>query len=441
MTATHLTHTPPRYGYISNKIFFTNSDQSDDDTSDEEKIKEEERKKEEEAKLKAKSASKIPSGASSKGTNTPLGRPKQGDHQKKHNHLKRPGSPNLSASETSGNESSRKKHKKKHISSSSQPTGTSTPAPSRPMSPAPSASQPTPGTNARKSSIIKLNLNPSKLSEIQSAPPNPSAVMSDGEGTAGEISDSAGDHKRKTIKIRLGNGPSRSPSVSRAGSPAYGSRAGSPAAAAGSKAQGQQQSMLDIYPPIVLNLTGHFLPPTTYTFQEQWSVVPPLIPLINNLTAEYDKRTSSGSAARMLGIAYAKANGIESHFIKSASPLAFKAFVLGRRRFHLAMKTNTVEAHQWISLGTHLLTGTVLCNIDSAPPPASGPAAAKPANPRPITVEEIIAALPPTGISIGAMLKQFPGRISDKKDRDRFIKMVKENSSYSPDDKLLRPKV
>jgi len=88
-----------------------------------------------------------------------------------------------------------------------------------------------------------------------------------------------------------------------------------------------------------------------------------------------------------------------------------------------------------------LLTGTVLCTLASVSPPASGSAAASPANPRPITVEEIIAALPPTGISIGAMLKLFPGRISDKKDRDRFIKMVKENSSYSPDDKLLRPKV
>ena len=75
------------------------------------------------------------------------------------------------------------------------------------------------------------------------------------------MSDSAGDHKKKSIKIRLGSGPNHSPSASRAGSPAYGSRAGSPAAVAGSQAQGQQQSMLDIYPPIVINLSGHFLPP------------------------------------------------------------------------------------------------------------------------------------------------------------------------------------
>ena len=174
---------------------------------------------------------KLPSGASSKGTNTPSGRPKHSDPLKKAKSLKRPGSPNLS--ESSGNESSRKKHKKKHASS--QPTGTSTPIPgSRPMSPAPS-SQPAPNTSHRKSSIVKLTVAPSKLSEIQSAPPNPSPIqgsaMSDGEATGGEMSDVG---KKKKIKLRLGG----TPAGSRAGSPAPGrassigaggSRAGSPA--------------------------------------------------------------------------------------------------------------------------------------------------------------------------------------------------------------------
>lgn len=173
-------------------------------------------------------SSKLPSGASSKGTNTPSGRPKHSDPLKKAKSLKRPGSPNLS--ESSGNESSRKKHKKKHASS--QPTGTSTPTPgSRPMSPAPSASQPAP----RKSSILKLTVASSKLSEISSAPPNPSPVqgnaMSDGEATGGEMSDVS---RPKKLKLRVGT-----PSGSRAGSPAPGragsigaggSRAGSPAA-------------------------------------------------------------------------------------------------------------------------------------------------------------------------------------------------------------------
>jgi len=142
--------------------------------------------------------------------------------------LKRSGSPNLSASEASGNESSRKKHKKKH---SSQATGTSTPIPgSRPMSPAP-ASQSVTGSSPRKSSIIKLNLNPSKLSEIQSVPPNPSPITggatSDGEATGGEMSDGG---KRRRIKLRLGGSPtgsrSGSPTTGRAAS--GGSRAGSP---------------------------------------------------------------------------------------------------------------------------------------------------------------------------------------------------------------------
>jgi hypothetical protein len=156
---------------------------------------------------------------------------------------------------------------------------------------------------------------------------------------------------------------------------------------------------------------------------------------------QYTKDTVTDWEAYVAAAAFARANGVGPEFIRSVSPQAFfKAIVLGRRRSYLSINDKTVEAHRWISLGTHLLTGTVLCNLASVSPPASGPSA-KPANPRPITVEEIIAALPPTGISIGAMLKLFPGRISDKKDRDRFIKMVKENSSYSPDDKLLRPKV
>jgi transcription initiation factor TFIIF subunit alpha len=208
------------------------SDTSDDDTSDEEKQKEIDKKKDEEAKNKAKAESKLPSGASSKGTNTPSGRPKHPDPLKKPKGLKRPGSPGLS--ESSGNESSRKKPKKKH-QSSQQATGTSTPLPgSRQISPAPT-SQPASGQSPRKSSIIKLNVNASKLSEIQSAPPNPSPIMggsmSDGEATGAEMSDGG---QKKKIKLRIGGrspGGSRAgtPAPGRAGSPGGGSRAGSPA--------------------------------------------------------------------------------------------------------------------------------------------------------------------------------------------------------------------
>ncbi|KAF8851516.1 hypothetical protein BDZ45DRAFT_730868 [Acephala macrosclerotiorum] len=196
------------------------SESSDDDTSDEEKLNEQDKKKEEEAKAKAKEESKLASGTSSKGTNTPSGKPKPVDPLKdKKKSLKRPGSPNLS--ESSGNESTRKKHKKKHTS---QPGGATSVPGSRQISPAPSGS----GSPARKSSIVKLTVNASKLSDISSAPPNPSptGAMSDGEATGGEMSD--GGRKAK-IKLRLGGG---SPTGSRAGSPAParsagGSRAGS----------------------------------------------------------------------------------------------------------------------------------------------------------------------------------------------------------------------
>lgn len=110
------------------------------------------------------------------------------------------------------------------------------------MSPALSSSAPVLSQSPRKSSIIKLNLNPSKLSEIQSAPPNPSPIsgsaMSDGEATGGEMSDSG---RKKKIKLRLGGISSTN---SRAGSPAPG-RSGSIGAdepRAGSPV-GQQQSM------------------------------------------------------------------------------------------------------------------------------------------------------------------------------------------------------
>jgi hypothetical protein len=158
------------------------------------------------------------------------------------------------------------------------------------------------------------------------------------------------------------------------------------------------------------------------------------------LTTLYSQRTVSVQEGYLFATAFAKVKGIESEFLGSCSLKAVKASVLARRSFHLAMKNKTVEAHQWISLGTHLLTGTVLCNLDSVSPPASGSAATKSVNSQPITVEEVIAALPPTGILIGVMLKQFSRRIKDKKDRDRFIKMVKENSVYNSEDKLLRPK-
>lgn len=97
------------------------------------------------------------------------------------------------------------------------------------MSPT-SSSQPLPGQPQRKSSIVKMSVDPFELSRISSTPPNPHGATSDGEATGGEMSDEAGGKKKK-ITLRV----SGSPAASRAGSPAPGksSRAGSPTQAAG----------------------------------------------------------------------------------------------------------------------------------------------------------------------------------------------------------------
>lgn len=95
--------------------------QSSDD-SEAERLKEEERKTEEEKNQKE-------SASSSKGTNTPAGRPKHTDALKKSTtSRKRLGSPN--ASDASGTDTSRKKAKNKH--QTSHPTPQPTP---RPISP------------------------------------------------------------------------------------------------------------------------------------------------------------------------------------------------------------------------------------------------------------------------------------------------------------------
>lgn len=202
------------------RIFLSNMSQSEDDTSDEEKQKEIDRKKDEEAKSKEKAkldaTSKVPSGASSKGNNTPSGRPKHTDPLKKAKNLKRAGSANLS--ESSGNESTRKKQKKKHQSSVS---GSSTPIPgSQPMSSAPSQ-QPGTAQTSRKDSVLnsKSNRSPAQAQ---------GGAASDGEATGGEGSD--GGKKAQKMKLSLG-----SHAGSRAGSPATAgvSRSGSPGAAQG----------------------------------------------------------------------------------------------------------------------------------------------------------------------------------------------------------------
>ena len=115
------------------------------------------------------------SGASTKGNTTPSGGKKGLDPLKKSKTLKRPGSPNLS--DSSGNESSRKKKVKTAKNSSLGPSRSTTPLPGRLRA----------------------------------------GATSDGEGTAGEGSDAG---QKKKIKIKTGGtGATGTPAGSRAGSP------------------------------------------------------------------------------------------------------------------------------------------------------------------------------------------------------------------------------
>jgi transcription initiation factor TFIIF subunit alpha len=108
---------------------------------------------------------------------------KQVDPLKKGKSLKRPGSPNFS--ESSGNESSRKKAKNKTTSSAQSRSSTPL-AQTQPL-----------GQSGQRRRII-------------------AGSMSDGEATGGEMSD--GPPKKKKIKLVANNGRG-TPSGSRAGSP------------------------------------------------------------------------------------------------------------------------------------------------------------------------------------------------------------------------------
>lgn len=173
-----------QYDYIDSdqeNPYLTASDSDTDSETERQRAKEEEEKKAAEANGKAPDGGNIPSGASSKGTNTPSGNHKTVDIRNK----KRPGSPNLS--EASGNESSRKKHKKNRD---------------------------------------KL-AGGSRTSNLKGA----------GSGSDSEMTDAGKVRKKDKKKHRLmmGASPSGTPGTSRAGSPAAssqvnGSRAGSPVA-------------------------------------------------------------------------------------------------------------------------------------------------------------------------------------------------------------------
>ncbi|KND91238.1 Transcription initiation factor IIF subunit alpha [Tolypocladium ophioglossoides CBS 100239] len=171
------------------------SSSSNDDSSDEDEDENKEGDKKDpdgkDGQAEAKDKSKV---AGSKGTTTPQGKQKQGDLVKKSKSLKRAGSPALS--ESSGNESSRKKMKKT--------VGTA---------PGSRAGTPLPQTNAARRP---------KIAGAGSG--------SDGEATAGEMSDGAGP--RKKIKV-VGSSGRGTPAASRAGSPNPAQGGASPASQSG----------------------------------------------------------------------------------------------------------------------------------------------------------------------------------------------------------------
>ncbi|EEH21368.1 hypothetical protein PABG_03584 [Paracoccidioides brasiliensis Pb03] len=182
------------------------SDEESSDDSETERLKEEQRKLEERTKKERAKESDKNSGVSTKGTNTPSGRPKHTDPLNKkgaasHSTRKRPGSPNLS--EASGTDTSRKKPKSKHHDA--QPG-------SRPISPGPAAALQT-----------QRKQGPDQPGRKRAR--NGPGSGSDGERAAGsgaEMSDGTTAVASKKLKLNP-------PAVkSRAGTP-HGSRAGSPA--------------------------------------------------------------------------------------------------------------------------------------------------------------------------------------------------------------------
>lgn len=171
------------YDYSSGSDVNPYSDDESSDDTETEALKAEERKAEEEGNRKE-------SGPSSKDTNTPSGRIKHTDPSKKATTLtprKRLGSPN--ASDASGTDTSRKKSKNKHVSST-QPT-------SRPVSPPALSSVPAGKKRAR--TMISIA----------------GSVSDDGgAGSGGEISESG-----KVKKLKLNTSQNDTPQGSRAGSP------------------------------------------------------------------------------------------------------------------------------------------------------------------------------------------------------------------------------
>jgi transcription initiation factor TFIIF subunit alpha len=198
-----------QYDYLDSdpeNPYITESESDTDSETERQQAKEEAEKKAAEQNGKAPEGGNAPSATSTKGSNTPSGNHKPGESKSK----KRPGSPNLS--EASGNESSRKKHKKKHD---------------------------------------KLADGTRKFSNLKGAASGSDSEMTD----AGKLK----KKKDKKDKIRLAMGgasPTGTPGASRAGSPAAanGSRAGSPSTAPARPPLPSAKEIYESLPPQGMNI-------------------------------------------------------------------------------------------------------------------------------------------------------------------------------------------
>ena len=207
-----------------------NDQQSDELDSEEERRKDEQTKLEEGEKKKGNQPG---SGASTKGTNTPSGRKKlEAQRNASSTSLKRSGSPNLS--EDTGNESTRKKQKKKHGTSSTLGSGINTPngPPSRPRSPAVNSD-----TGASRSAATGVLKKPTAARGNDLKRPRGGGAGSgsegDGAGSGGEMSDAS--RKRIKLKTSVPGSKNVSPGGSRATSPSRDANATVPAAAKSAK--------------------------------------------------------------------------------------------------------------------------------------------------------------------------------------------------------------
>ncbi|KAL8707197.1 MAG: hypothetical protein Q9220_007730 [cf. Caloplaca sp. 1 TL-2023] len=184
---------------------------SEDSEAEAERLKAEEKTKEEEKKgdISEREKAKMSKGSkNASGANTPSGRPsKHGNAMKRSpsaTNLKRSGSPN--GSEASGNESSRKKRKQQHLSTSASIASSTLKPPSRPMSP----------DYGPPSSAPQRTVQPVAAEQASNKRPRGDAG-SGSDMSGGEMSE--GKRKKQKLKLKMSASPDQSPNGSRAGSP------------------------------------------------------------------------------------------------------------------------------------------------------------------------------------------------------------------------------